>query len=66
MDNSSIHKSAEFRELCDQFGLLLEFLQPYSPDYNAIKESFAKLKEWMKKNRDLVLAFEDDLGGLLS
>ena len=66
MDNPSIRKRAEVRELCDEFGVRLEFLPPYSPDYNAIEESFAELKEWMKKNRDLALAFEDNFGGLLS
>ena len=65
MDNASIHKSAEVRALCDEFGVHLEFLPPYSPDYNPIEESFAELKAWMKKNRDLALAFGDDFGGFI-
>ena len=39
-----IHKSAEVRELCDEFGVRLEFLPPYALDYNLIEECFAELK----------------------
>ena len=42
MDNASIQKSAEVRALCDEFGVGLEFLPPYSADYNLIEESFAE------------------------
>ena len=42
MDNASTHKGAEVRALCDKFGARLEFLPPYSPDYNPIEESFAE------------------------
>jgi hypothetical protein len=28
----------------------LEFLPPYSPDFNPIEEAFMELKTWMKKN----------------
>ena len=65
MDNASIHKSAEVRALCDEFGVHLEFLPPYSPDYNPIEESFAELKAWMKKNRGLALTFEGNFGGFI-
>ena len=67
MDNASSHKSADVRALCDEFGVRLEFLPPYSPDYNPIEESFAELKAWMKKNRDLALAYEpeDDFRGFI-
>jgi len=34
-------------------GVKLEFLPPYSLDYNSIEESFAELKAWIKKNRIL-------------
>jgi len=29
---------------------VLEFLLPYSPDFNPIEESFAEIKAWMRKN----------------
>jgi DDE superfamily endonuclease len=38
------------QELCDNAGVLLEFLPPYSPDFNPIEEAFAEMKAWMRKN----------------
>jgi len=29
---------------------VLEFLPPYSPDFNPTEESFAEMKAWMRKN----------------
>jgi len=36
---------------------LLEYLPPYSPDYNPIEEAFAELKAWIKRNQTLVENF---------
>jgi transposase len=36
-------------KLCNEAGVLLEFLPPYSPDFNPIEESFAEMKAWMRK-----------------
>jgi transposase len=33
--------------------VILAYLPPYSPDYNPIEESFAQLKAWLQKNREL-------------
>ena len=49
MDNASIHRSPEIVQLCKEFGLQLEYLPPYSPDYNPIEQSFKVLKSWMKR-----------------
>jgi transposase len=38
---------------------MLEFLPPYSPDLNPIEESFAELKQWLKKHNMLVSEFAD-------
>jgi transposase len=40
--------------MCNAAGVLLVFLPPYSPDFNPIEESFAELKAWIKKNRQLL------------
>ncbi|KAK9241695.1 DDE superfamily endonuclease-domain-containing protein [Lipomyces tetrasporus] len=58
MDNASIHKSQDLCRLCAEAGVRLEYLPPYSPDYNPIEESFAELKAWMRKNKDFAEAFE--------
>ena len=44
LNNASIHKSAQLRELCKQHGVKLKFLPPYSPDYNPIKATFSNIK----------------------
>ena len=40
-------------KLCHDAGVVLEFLPPYSPDFNPIEESFAEMKAWMRKNYTL-------------
>ena len=44
LNNAAIHKSTRLRELCEQHGVLLKFLPPYSPDYNPIKATFSDIK----------------------
>jgi transposase len=60
MDNASIHRGPEIREMYAEFGVLLEYTPPYSPDYNPIEEPFAELKAWMRRNRELAEAFGPD------
>jgi transposase len=50
MDNASIHKNPRIREICDNAGVLLVFLPPYSPDFNPIESTFKDLKAWIKKH----------------
>ena len=35
----------------------IEFLPPYSPDFNPIEQSFVALKAWMRRNNTLVNSF---------
>jgi transposase len=41
MDNASFHQGASIKELCDEAGVMLFFLSPYSPDLNPIEELFS-------------------------
>lgn len=41
LDNASIYRNQELKDMCEEAGVLLEFLPPYSPDYNPIEKSFA-------------------------
>jgi len=65
MDNTRIHHSEvcdilsdivkladyqELKEICAEAQIRLEYLPPYSPDFNPIEEAFAELKAWIKKN----------------
>ena len=52
------------QKLCDDVGVLLDFLPPYSPDFNPIEEAFAELKAWMRKNNQLQDGFADFEGFL--
>ena len=49
MDNASIHHSARVRRMCQEAGVLLIYLPPYSPDFNPIEEFFAELKGFIRK-----------------
>ena len=44
LDNASIYKSAKLCYMCEERGVLLKFLLPYSPDFNPIKNTFKDLK----------------------
>lgn len=59
LENASIHRSREVKDLYAQFGVKLEYLLPYSPDFNPIKLTFNTLKAWIRRNFDLVTGFED-------
>lgn len=44
--------------MCEEVGVLLEYLPPYSPDFNPIEEAFAEMKAWMRKNQSLQVTYE--------
>ncbi len=50
--------------MCDKAGVVLEFLPPYSPDFNPIEESFAEMKAWMRKNYTLQENYDEFEGFL--
>jgi transposase len=70
MDNARIHKSdvllspttlieQELENMCYEAGVLLEYLPPYSPDFNPIELAFGRLKMWFKRNMQLCEAMDD-------
>jgi len=52
LDNASIHHAGRVVDTIQQTGALVQFLPPYSPDLNAIEESFSKVKSVLKANED--------------
>jgi transposase len=53
MDNCRIHHAAELIvDLQAVHGTRVEFLPPYSPDLNPIKEAFSTIKAWLRRNHD--------------
>jgi len=65
LDNARIHRNREFHDLCTAAGVRVEYLPPYSPDFNPIEKPFAGLKAWMQENWDLVASFGADFAGFL-
>jgi transposase len=49
MDNVSWYYSEKIVQIYRNAGVVLEFLLPYSPDFNLIKEYFGMLKKFIKK-----------------
>ena len=60
MDNARIHQSIELDQLCEAAGVLLVKLPPYSPDFNPIETSFSILKQWMKRNTELIQYYTEE------
>jgi transposase len=50
MDNASFHRTERIEQMCQDAGVKLIYLPPYSPDLNPIEEFFAELKEFIKRN----------------
>ena len=51
MDNWSVHKGQDIRDLVASFGCSILYLPTYSPDFNPIEYLFAKIKAHIKKDR---------------
>ena len=49
MDNLPAHKVSGVRKAIEAVGATLEYLPPYSPDFNPIEKAFAKLKALLRK-----------------
>lgn len=50
MDNASFHYIERIKQMCYEAGVKLVYLPPYSPDLNPIKEFFAELKAFIRRN----------------
>ena len=59
MDNASIHHVNQVASLIQSTGAILRYLPPYSPDYNPLEESFAKMKAFLKENEVAYDATDD-------
>ena len=44
--------------MCEAAEVRLEYLPPYSLDFNPIEEAFAEMKAWMKRNYTLADSFD--------
>lgn len=48
MDNLPAHKATAVREAIESVGARVEFLSPYSPDFNPIENCWSKVKEFLR------------------
>lgn len=48
VDNLSVHKDAQSREMIEALGAHLAFLSPYSPDFNPIEQRWSKVKNHLR------------------
>ncbi len=49
MDNLPAHKVTGIRQAIENAGAKLQYLPPYSPDFNPIEMAFSKLKALLRK-----------------
>lgn len=52
MDNCRIHKDPEMVARVLEKGIRIEYLSPYSPDYNPIELCFSGMKAWFRRHGD--------------
>jgi len=50
LDNASFHRKDRLYEIAGKYGMIVLFLPPYSPEFNAIEKSWANFKQWLKSN----------------
>lgn len=51
MDNATFHKRQDTHELINKSGHIVEFLPPYSPDFNPIEQKWAQAKAIRRKKQ---------------
>jgi len=56
MDNLSSHKRPEVEKLIKAVGAELRYLPPYSPDMNPIEKAYSKLKAFLRKIAEKIVA----------
>ena len=49
LDNLATHKVAGVREAIESAGARLEYLPPYSPDFNPIENLWSKVKQTLRR-----------------
>lgn len=60
LDNARIHHNSEWIDLVEGLGGRVEFLPPYSPDFNPIELAFRQIKGWLKRHCNFVESCTDD------
>ena len=59
-DNCAIHHVLEVTDAINDVGVIVQYLPPYSPDYNPIEECFSKVTS-MLKAMEVEMEYYDDI-----
>ena len=59
LNNARIYHDKDLIEYIEAFSGRVEFLSPYSPDFNPIETCFSVIKSFLKKYRDFVHSCND-------
>ena len=49
LDNCSVYYNDQIKQVIQHAGHLVEYLPPYSPDFNPIELTFSVLKAWVRR-----------------
>ena len=60
LDNAKILHGDDVLTLTDHFNIRIEYLLPYSPNLNPIKDTLSKIKHFMQQNQDYYGVLTDD------
>lgn len=52
MDNLSSHKVSGIKECIEKTGARVEYLPPYSPDFNPVENMWSKVKSFLRKQKE--------------
>ena len=67
IDNLPAHKRHDVRQIIEAAGATLRYLPPYSPDFNPIEQSFAKIKADLRKAKQRTIpALYEQIGRALN
>jgi len=61
LDNASWHKKDAVFDLADEYGFMVVFLPPYSPDFNPIEKFWANVKRRLRLHMHKFTSFWDAL-----
>lgn len=59
LDNARIHHNSDWIDMVKSVGGYVEFLPPYSPDFNPIELAFSTIKAYLKKHNEQIEMHDD-------
>jgi len=65
LDNARIHHNAEWIEIVEGLGGRVEFLPPYSADFNPIELAFGTIKKWLQRHNHFIEMLDDPTYALM-